>query len=101
LIVCALPHSIGQAERETVRFNLRKTNAKAAISYYIAEREGWAQAITAPDEEFNSFTLAAAISVVKASCGWDESSSIVVNINSAEVRVWPHFDGQHWVAEDR
>jgi hypothetical protein len=95
-----LPHSIGQAEWETVRCNLRKTNAKAAISYYTADRAGWAQVITAPDEEFNSFNLAAAISVIKVSCGWDESSFIVVNINSAEVRVWPHFDGQHWVAED-
>ena len=94
LIVSVLPHSIGQAECETVRCKLRKTNAKAAISFYIADREGWAQVITAPDEEFNTFDLAAAIAVIKASCGWDESSSIVVTINNAGVRVWPHFDGQ-------
>ena len=94
LVVCVLPHSIGQVERETVRSNLRKANAKAVISFYIADRAGWAQVITAPDEEFNHFNLAAAISVIKASCGWDESSSIVVTINNAGVRVWPHFDGQ-------
>ena len=40
-------------------------------------------------------------SVIKASCGWDESSSIVVTINNAEVRVWPRFDGQQWIVEDR
>jgi len=101
LIVCTLPHSIGQAECETVRGNLRKANTKAAISFYIADRTGWAQATTAPDEEFNHFNLAAAISVIKASCGWDESSSIVVMINNSEVRVWPRFDGHHWIAEDR
>jgi hypothetical protein len=101
LIVCALPHSIGQAECETVRGNLRKANAKAVISFYIADSAGWAQAQTAPDEEFNHFNLAAAIAVTKASCGWDESSSVVVTINNAEVRVWPRFDGQQWIAEDR
>jgi hypothetical protein len=101
LIVCPLPHSIGQAERETVRGNLQKTNAKAAISFYIADREGWAQALTAPDEQFNPFNFAAAISVIKTSCGWDESSSIVVKINAAEIHVWPRFDGQQWIAEDR
>jgi len=101
LMVCTLPHSIDQAECETVRGNLRKTNAKAVISFYIADRVGWARVITAPDEEFNPFNLAAAIAVTKASCGWEESSSIVVMINSDEVRVWPRFDGQHWIVEDR
>lgn len=101
LIVCTLPHSIGQAECETVRGNLRRTNTKAAISFYIADRGGWAQVMTAPDGEFNHFNLAAAISVIKASCGWDESSFMVVMINNTEVRVWPRFDGQHWIAEDR
>jgi len=101
LIVCTLPHSIGQAECETVRGNLRKANAKAVISFYIADSAGWAQALTARDEGFNPFNLAAAIAVIKASCGWDESSSIVVMINNAEVRVRPRFDGQQWIAEDR
>jgi hypothetical protein len=101
LIVCTLPHSIGQAECETVRGNLRRTNARAAISFIIADHEGWAQVMAAPEEEFNTFNLAAAISVIKRSCGWDESAFMVVTINSAEVRVWPRFDGQHWIAEDR
>jgi len=101
LIVCPLPHSIGQAECETVRVNLRKANAKAAISFYIADREGWAHVITSPDEEFNPFNLAAAISVIKRTCGWDESSFMVVVINNIEVRVRPRFDGQHWIAEER
>src|SRR5262245_26842753 len=61
LIVCTLTHSIGQAECETVRSNLRKANAKAVISFYIADSAGWAQALTARDEGFNPFNLAAAI----------------------------------------
>jgi hypothetical protein len=101
LIVCALPHSIGQAECEAVRGDLRMTKAKGAISFYIADREGWAQVITAPDEEFNLFNLAAAVSVIKRTCGWDESSFMVVVINNVEVRVRPRFDGQHWIAEER
>src|SRR5215470_9333162 len=101
LIVCSLPHSISQAECETIRGNLRKTNAKAIISFYIADRVGWAQVITAQDEVFNPFDLAAAIAVTKASCGWEGSSSIVVMINSDAVRVWPRFDGQRWVVGDR
>src|SRR5215470_809839 len=80
LIVSVLPHSIGQAECETVRGNLRKANAKAVISFYIADRIGWARVITAPDEEFNPFNLAAAIAVTKASCGWEGSSTIAVKI---------------------
>jgi len=66
----------------------------------IFRRTGLAQAPTAQDEEFNNFNLAAAIAVNKASCGWDESASIVVMINKAEVRVWPRFDDQQWIAED-
>jgi hypothetical protein len=57
--------------------NVRKTNAKATISFYIADREGWAQASTALGEKFNPFNLAAAVAIIKASCGWDESPSIV------------------------
>jgi len=101
LIVCTLPHSIDQAECESVRGNLRKTNSKAIISFYIADRVGWAQVITAPDEEYNPFNLAAAIAVTKASCGSEESSSIAVMINSNEVRVWPRFGGQRWIVNDR
>jgi hypothetical protein len=80
---------------------LRETNVEAIISFLIANREGWAKVITMPDEEFNPFNFAAAISVIMASGGWDESPSMVVMINSAEVCVWPRFDGQHWVVEDR
>ncbi|HEY9435089.1 MAG TPA: hypothetical protein VI260_26840 [Blastocatellia bacterium] len=101
LVVCSLPHSIGQAERGAINRKLRETNAGATISFYIADHEGWAQVITAPDEEFNLFNLAAAISVIKKSCGWDESLPVAVKINDTEVHVWPRFDGQHWIAEDR
>jgi hypothetical protein len=101
LVVCPLPHSIGQAERNTINRNLHETNAKATNSFYIADREGWAQVITEPDEEFKPFNLAAAIGVIKVSCGWDESLPIVIEINGAEIRVWPRFDGQLWVVEDR
>jgi hypothetical protein len=101
LVVRALPHSIDQAERDTARRSLRETNAKATVSFYIADREGWAQVITAPDDDFDPFNLAAVIAVIKASCGWDESPSMVIMINDAEVRVWPRFDGQHWIAQVR
>jgi hypothetical protein len=101
LVVAALTFSISQAECEAVSRNLRETNARAIISFYIDNRDGWAQVITVLDEEFNLFNLAAAISVIKASCGWDESKPIVIMINNAEVRVWPRVDGKHWIAENR
>jgi len=101
LVVRAIPHSIDQAELGAINRNLRERNAEAVISFVVADREGWAQVITVPEEEFNLFNLAAAISVIKASCGWDESLPIMVVVNSAEVRIWPRFDGQHWVADDR
>jgi hypothetical protein len=101
LVVYTLPHSISQAEYETVSRNLRETNLEAIISFHIADREGWAQVITTPDEDMDPFDLAAAIAVIKASCGWDESLPIVIEIDGAEIRVWPRFDGQHWVVEDR
>lgn len=72
LVIRPLPHSINQAECEAVRRNLRETNAKANISFHIADREGWAQVIAGLDKEFDTFNLAAAISVLKKSCGWDE-----------------------------
>jgi hypothetical protein len=101
LIVNQFPHSISQAECETVCRIFRETNARAIISFIIAEREGWAQVITAPDEEFNPFNLAAAIAILKASWGWDESRPIVVMINGAEVRIWPDAEAGKWVAVDR
>ncbi|HKQ75009.1 MAG TPA: hypothetical protein VJ810_15040 [Blastocatellia bacterium] len=101
LVVGAQSHSINQEEFDSVRRNLRESNIDAIISFYVASREGWAQVITAPDEEFTPFNLAAAISVIITSCGWDESLSIAVKINNDEVRVWPRFDGQKWVVEDR
>jgi hypothetical protein len=101
LIVNQFPHSISQAECETVCRIFRETTARAIISFIIAEREGWAQVITAPGEEFNPFNLAAAIAVLKASWGWDESKPIVVMINGAEVRIWPRVHERQWAAEDR
>jgi hypothetical protein len=101
LIVHTPPHSIDQAEREAINRNLRETNARATTSFRVADREGWGQVITGPDEKFDTFNLAAAIAVIKASCGWDESRPIVVMINGAEVRVWPRVDGRQWVAVDR
>jgi hypothetical protein len=101
LVVSAQSHSIDQAGRETLRGNLRKTNARAIISFFIANREGWAQVITMPGEEFNHFNLAAAIAVIKAWGSWDESPSIVVMINDTEIQVWPRFDGQNWVVGER
>jgi len=97
LIVCPLPHSISQAERNTINRHLHEMNAKATISFYIADRDEWTQLITSPDEDFNPFNLAAAVAVIKRSCRWDEG---VVEINGAEIRLWPRFDGQHWVVED-
>jgi len=37
----------------------------------------------------------------KAAVAIINDSLIVVTINDAEVRVWPRFDGQQWIAEDR
>lgn len=99
LIIQSFPHSISQAERESVNHNLRKTNAKANISFIVADREGWTQVIAGLDKEFDAFNLAAANSVIKASCGWDESRPIVVMINGVDVQVWPRVEGEHWVAE--
>jgi hypothetical protein len=101
LIVNPQQHSIGKAQREAINRNLRETNARATISFRVDDREGWAQVITAPDEKFDPFNLAAAIAVIKASWGWDESRPIVVMITGAEVRVWPRVEGGQWVAVDR
>ena len=43
--------------------------------------------------------IAAAVAVMKASWGWDESPFFVVEINNYRCLVWTRFNGDHRIAE--
>lgn len=100
VVANALSFPISPEECEAVTHRLRVAGIEASISFHVADREGWAQAISGLDRGFEAFNVAAAIGVIKAKCGWDESPSMIVKINNTEVSVWPRFDGQAWSATD-
>ncbi len=90
------PHPLSQTLCETLSNRVRKSTAKEVIGFFVSDREGWAH-IETDGCEVSLFGLAAAVAVIKASWGWDESPSIVVKVNDVEVRVLPRFDGNNWV----
>lgn len=96
LIANTFPEPFSQAVCETLIESLCLPKAEKAVGFVVADGEGWAH-IKTEGRECNDFSLAAAAAVYKVSFGWDESRSIVIKVNDAELNLLPRFDGNHWV----
>jgi len=96
LIANTYPNPFSQTLSKTLMEGVSKSKTHQAIGFLVADGEGWVH-IKTEDGEYNSFALAAAAAVYKASLGWDESSSIIVRVNEAELSLLPRFDGNHWI----
>ena len=97
LIINVADEALDPAAFESIIHSLRAANPDAQISCYQTELEGRAEVIAGPDHEFSPFSIAAAVAVVEASCGWDKSESMVIKVNDVEIKLSPRFDGGGWV----
>ena len=60
--------------------------------------EGRATVEVNREDEPNSRSVAAAVAVMRASWGWDESPAIIVTVNSAALTIAPQFTSDGWTA---
>jgi hypothetical protein len=58
--------------------------------------EGWAEAISRLRHDGDFAEAAAAIAAMRSSWGWDESSTIAVQIDGQAVETSARYDGEYW-----
>jgi|SRR5215218_2204760 len=98
-VVCAYFPLLDQARRESVTSQLRAGGASAACDFIVHDVEGDATVITEVGEDgAAAYEAAAAVAVVKASCGWDESNPITVRVNDTALSVVAQYDDGQWAA---
>ena len=61
-----------------------------------ASGEGWAEAEAAPRSARETVELAAVVTAVQSSWGWDESAVIAVSVGGYAVTAAARFDGDYW-----
>jgi hypothetical protein len=97
--VCAYFPVLNQSQREAVMSQLRAGGASAACDFIVHDVEGEATVIAeVGEEEDDTYDAAAAVAVVKASCGWDESNPITVRVNETALSVVAQSDDGQWTA---
>jgi hypothetical protein len=97
-VVCAYSTSLNQAELESVASRLQLDSAGAVCDFIIHDTEGSCNVVANINDEASAYEVAAAVGIVKASCGWDESNPIMVCVNDMEMTVFAQFNGIGWVA---
>jgi hypothetical protein len=97
-VICAYSPLLNQEECESVASHLRLGDACAVCDFIIYDTEGGSTVVADVDDKASACEAAAAVAVVKASCGWDENNPIMVRVNEIEVLVVSQFEGNEWIA---
>jgi hypothetical protein len=97
-VVCAYFPFLDQSRRESVMSQLRAEGAGAACDFIVHNVEGEATVIAEVGEDRAAYDAAAAVAVVKASCGWDESNPITVRVNETALSVVAQSVSGQWTA---
>jgi hypothetical protein len=98
-VVCAYFPFLDQSRRESVLSQLCAGGAGAACDFIVHDVEGEATVIAEVGEGGTAaYKAAAAVAVVKASCGWDESNPITVRVNDTALSVVAQSDDGEWTA---
>jgi len=98
-VVCAYFPLLDQSRRESVTSQLRAGGAGAACDFIVHDVEGEVTVIAEVGEDgAAAYDAAAAVAVVKASCGWDESNPITVRVNETALSVVAQSDDGQWTA---
>ena len=96
-VICAYFPFLDESRRESVASQLRAGGSGAACDFIVHDAEGEATVVTDIGEDnASAFEAAAAVAVVKASCGWDESNPIIVRVNDTELSVAAQFAVGKW-----
>jgi hypothetical protein len=81
---------------EDLKQSLKDAHRDAIVSIITNDFPGSCTCLSSPGATGSAFSVAAAIAVIKSSRGWDESESIYVRIDGAEMNVRARYDGNRW-----
>jgi len=96
-VIDAQYHCLVAKMRQAVATYLRQSAGECVVSFILVDLPGKAEVVSAP-LALGLFAPAAAVAVVKAACGWDESNPIIIKINNSEVAIHLNHDDGSWVA---
>ena len=99
-VINAQHHRLDQNMREAVATYLLQSVGDCVISFILDDLLGRAEVVSVPQGR-GTFRPAAAVAVVKASCGWDESNPMIIRINNSEEEIHLNHDEEAWVALSR
>ena len=85
VVVNSHPIALDSASRENVAREITSQIGSRTVSFLQENGPGYARAVTTDDQCLSAISVAAAVACYMICWGWDESSSIVVNVDRRSV----------------
>jgi len=97
VVVNSYPIALDSAGREYIAKEITTQIGSRALSFLQENGSGYARIVTTDDQCLSAISVAAAVACYMTCWGWDESSSIVINVDrcSVTMEVGP-LDGDGW-----
>jgi hypothetical protein len=99
-VINAQHHRLDQNMRQAVATYLLQSVGDCVISFILDDLPGRAEVVSLPLGR-GTFRPAAAVAVVKAACGWDESNPMIIKMNNSEEEIHLNHDDEAWIAISR
>ncbi|MCI0660781.1 MAG: hypothetical protein L0220_06880 [Acidobacteria bacterium] len=110
VVVNSYPIALDSASRENVAREITAQIGSRTVSFLQENGPGYARVVTTDDQCLSAISVAAAVACYMICWGWDESSSIVVNVGRRSVTMevgplagdgWSQLLGSEAPAEPR
>lgn len=85
IVVNSYPIALDSASRENVAREITAQIGSRTVSFLQENGPGYARVVTTDDQCLSAISVAAAVACYMICWGWDESSSIVVNVDRRSV----------------
>jgi hypothetical protein len=85
VVVNSYPIALDSASRENVAREITAQIGSRTVSFLQENGPGYARVVTTDDQCLSAISVAAAVACYMICWGWDESSSIVVNVDRRSV----------------
>ncbi|HKA21880.1 MAG TPA: hypothetical protein VKN18_26625 [Blastocatellia bacterium] len=85
VVVNSHPIALDSASRENVAREITSQIGSRTVSFLQENGPGYARVVTTDDQCLSAISVAAAVACYMICWGWDESSSIVVNVDRRSV----------------
>ena len=85
VVVNSYPIALDSASRENVAREITAQIGSRTVSFLQENGPGYARVVTTDDQCLSAISVAAAVACYMTCWGWDESSSIVVNVDRRSV----------------